>query len=52
MKPKNIIKKMRGKKEGSQINTGANPLETVIIQNPTGYDMINPSDQVGFLQGM
>lgn len=33
---------MRGKKKGSLVNSDANALETVITQNPTGYDTINP----------
>lgn len=33
---------MRGKKEGSLVNSDANPSKTVITQNPTGYDTINP----------
>lgn len=43
MKPTEIIKKMSRKKEGSWVNTGANRLETVVIQNPIGYDMMNPT---------
>lgn len=49
---KTIRKKVKGKKEGSLINTDANPLETVIIQTPTGYDITNPRwIKQGFYKG-